>query len=66
MVERGHQDGVASDEIVAREYARIWRHYSRLGIPDRTEIEYFTGGHDIHAEGTFAFLHRHLNWPAQE
>jgi cephalosporin-C deacetylase-like acetyl esterase len=64
MVERGHSDGVGLDEYVAFEYAKVRRLYAALGIPDRTEIEFFTGGHVIHGQGTFAFLHRHLNWPA--
>jgi dienelactone hydrolase len=63
MVERGHHDGVAPDEWVAYEYARTHRRYALLGIADRTEIEYFDGPHAIHGEGTFAFLHRHLDWP---
>jgi len=64
MVERGHSDGVGLDEYVAFEYAKVRRLYAQLGIPDRTEIEFFSGGHVIHGQGTFAFLHRHLNWPA--
>jgi dienelactone hydrolase len=64
MVERGHHDGVAPDEWVAYEYARTYRRYALLGLADRTEIEFFNGPHTIHGEGTFAFLHRHLNWPA--
>lgn len=63
MVERGHHDGVAPDEAVAGEYAKVRRLYARLGIPERTEIEFFDGPHQIHGVGTFAFLHRHLNWP---
>jgi predicted peptidase len=63
MVERGHDDGVAPDEWVAYEYAKVRRFYARLGIPDRTEIEFFSGPHTIHAVGTFAFLRRHLRWP---
>lgn len=63
MVERGHDDGVAPDEWVAYEYAKIRRQYQKLGIADRTEIEFFDGPHSIHAQGTFRFLHRHLNWP---
>lgn len=63
MVERGHQDGVAPDEWVAYEYAKVRRHYAALGIPERTEIEFFTGGHEIHGKGTFEFLHKHLDWP---
>ncbi len=63
MVERGHDDGVAPDEWVAHEYAVVRRLYVRLGIADRTEIEFFDGGHQINSDGTFKFLHRHLNWP---
>lgn len=63
MVERGHNDGVAPDEWVAHEYAKVRRLYARLGIPQRTEIEFFTGGHEIHGRGTFDFLHHHLRWP---
>jgi hypothetical protein len=63
LVERGHQDGVAPDEWVASEYAKVRRLYAVLGIPDRTAIEFFNGGHVINGVGTFAFLHRHLRWP---
>ena len=63
MVERGHRDGVAPDEWVAYEYAKVRRRYVELSIPDRTEIEYFMGPHQIHAVGTFDFLHKHLNQP---
>jgi len=30
---------------------------------ERTEIEWFSGGHEIHGQGTFAFLKRHLGYP---
>ena len=63
MVERGHDDGVGIDEWVAYEYAKVRRLYNKLGIGDRTEIEYFNGPHQIHGQGTFEFLHKHLNWP---
>jgi hypothetical protein len=63
MVERGHRDGVAPDEWVAYEYAKVRRLYAQLGLPHRTEIEFFNGAHEIHGVGTFAFLHRHLDWP---
>ena len=56
MVERGHRDGVASDEWCAYEYARVQRRYADLKIPDRAEIYYFDGGHMIESTGTFAFL----------
>jgi hypothetical protein len=63
MVERGHDDGVARDEWVAAEYAKVRRLYAKLGIPERTSIEFFNGPHQIHGVGTYAFLHRHLRWP---
>jgi cephalosporin-C deacetylase-like acetyl esterase len=62
MVERGHDDGVAPDEWVAWEFAKVKRHYDKLGIGDRTEMEVFNGPHTINGKGTFDFLHRHLNW----
>ena len=62
MVERGHDDGVGIDEWVAYEYAKVRRLYSRLGVADRTEIEFFPGGHMINGKATFAFLDRHLHW----
>jgi hypothetical protein len=64
MVERGHRDGVGIDEWVAYEYAKVQLLYADLKIPERTEIEYFDGPHEIHGVGTFDFLHRHLKWPA--
>lgn len=63
MVERGHRDGVAPDERVAYEYAKVRRLYADLKIPERTAIEFFDGPHAIHGAGTFGFLHRHLKWP---
>ena len=63
MVERGHNDGVAPDEWVAHEYARVRRCYDALGIGDRTAIEFFNGPHTINGVGTFEFLERHLKWP---
>lgn len=63
MVERGHHDQVTPDEWVGYEYAKTQRHYTLLGLADKTEIEYFDGGHRINAERTFEFLSKHLNWP---
>ncbi|MBN2313948.1 MAG: dienelactone hydrolase family protein [Sedimentisphaerales bacterium] len=63
MVERGHLDLVGRDHWVAHEYAKVRWLYAQLGIDDRTEIEFFQGGHSINGEGTFAFLHKHLDWP---
>ncbi|MBI1374679.1 MAG: hypothetical protein GC159_18325 [Phycisphaera sp.] len=62
MVERGHADGVAPDETVAWEFARVRRVYEEaLGFTDdRCAIEWFNGPHTIHGVGTFEFLDRWL------
>lgn len=67
MVERGHFDGVAPDETVGYEFARVRNLYqARLGLGDRCEIEWFVGPHTINGKGTFDFLHRHLRWPKRD
>jgi hypothetical protein len=63
MVERGHHDGVAPDWWVAYEYAKVRYHYVNLGQGNNTRIEFFNGPHAINGQGTFDFLHEHLNWP---
>jgi hypothetical protein len=64
MVERGHFDGVGTDERVASEYAKVQRIYNvQLKMPDRCQIEYFVGPHKINGVGTFEFLHKHLRRP---
>ena len=62
MVERGHEDGVGTDEWVGYEYAKVKRGYDKLNISDRTEIEWFDGPHTINGIGTFEFLHKHLGF----
>lgn len=63
MVEAGHRDGGQPSEWVAGEFGKVRRHYDQLGIGERAEIEFFDGPHTIHGQGTFRFLHRHLNRP---
>ena len=64
MVERGHHDGVASDEKVAFEFAKVRNLYQgKLKLKGRCEIEWFDGPHTINGKGTYDFLHRHLDWP---
>ncbi len=66
MVERGHFDGVAPDETVGYEFAKVRNLYqAKLGIGDRCEIEWFAGPHTINGQGTFAFLKKHLDWPSE-
>jgi dienelactone hydrolase len=64
MVERGHDDGVGTDEMVAYEFAKVRYLYdNKLKIGDRTTIEFFPGGHQINAKETFAFLKKNLGYP---
>lgn len=64
MVERGHFDGVGEDHWVGYEYAKIRHLYAaQLKIGDKTEIEWFVGPHTINGQGSYRFLHKHLNWP---
>lgn len=63
MVERGHHDAVAPDQWVASEFAKARWLYTQFELEDKIEIEFFNGGHTINAQGTFDFLHKHLNWP---
>lgn len=56
MVERGHYDGVAEDQWVGFEFAKVRRHYNLSVLPKATRIEYFVGPHTIHGVGTFEFL----------
>ena len=67
MVERGHFDGVAPDEAVAYEFAKVRRLYqANLGVGDRCRIEWFVGPHTIHGQGTVDFLHEQLHWPTSQ
>jgi dienelactone hydrolase len=67
MVERGHFDGVGEDHWVGYEYAKVRNLYAaQLKIGDKTEIEWFVGPHTINGQGSYRFLHKHLNWPEPE
>lgn len=67
MVERGHTDGVSTDEWVSFEFAKTNFLYShRLKIPQRCEMELFDGPHTINGQATFEFLHKHLDWKRPE
>ena len=63
MVERGHDDLVQPDEWVAYEYGKVRYLYDQFNLKDKTTIEFFNGGHSMRNDGTFEFLHKHLNWP---
>ena len=59
-------------EIIGAVEPRLPPRMERFGddscpaLADRTEIEFFQGGHSINGQDTFAFLHKHLNWPLPE
>lgn len=63
MVERGHHDLVQPDEWVSYEYGKVKNLYVQFNLEDKTEIEFFNGGHSMRSDGTFKFLHKHLHWP---
>ncbi|GAA4439513.1 hypothetical protein GCM10023091_21800 [Ravibacter arvi] len=63
MVERGRQDLVQPDEWVAYEYEKVRYLYDVFGQKDKTDIEFFNGGHASKNDGVFRFLRKHLNWP---
>lgn len=65
MVERGHFDGVAPDETVASEFAKVrMLHVGRLKLSAGScRIEFFDGPHTIHGVGSFEFLRQHLQFP---
>ena len=66
MVERGHADPVTTDKNVASEFAKVRNLYqAQLKIPDACRIEWFDGSHEIHGQGTFEFLRRHLDGPGE-
>jgi len=67
MVERGHFDGVGTDDWVGYEYGKVRHLYAaKLKLGERTEIEWFVGPHTINGNGTYQFLHRHLSWPERK
>jgi dienelactone hydrolase len=60
MVERGYYDGVATDEWVNYEFAKVKRHYGILGLDSLVHMESFPGPHTINGQETFKFLDHHL------
>lgn len=60
MVERGHNDGVGIDEMVAFEYAKVNRLYDWLHRPEMTCIAYFNGGHEINGIASCEFIAKHF------
>ena len=57
MVEHGHDDGVDENEWVAWDFSKVRHHDNKLGLGDKTEIEFFNGPHTINGQATYEFLH---------
>lgn len=62
LVERGHDDGVGIDEMVAWEFARVRRFYSVLKQPEKTGIAFFAGGHEVQGQESFPWLDKQLGF----
>ena len=60
MAEMGQQDAVTPPAWAHREYAKVAALYAKLGLPERTEIHWGPGGHQIFAERSYPFLDRWL------
>jgi dienelactone hydrolase len=63
MVENGYYDGVKPDEWAAYEFAKVKRVYQLLGVGDRAVFGSHIGGHEVHADTIFPFLHEYLKHP---
>lgn len=63
MAESGYQDAVAPHEWVAYEFAKAKRVYDIIGVGDRAVLGFHIGGHEVHDDTIFPFIHKHLQWP---
>jgi hypothetical protein len=61
MVERGHNDGVSSDELVSYEFGKVRYYYDMfLKMPERAEILYLPDGHFPYVTPILPFLDKWL------
>ncbi|MDR1479268.1 MAG: dienelactone hydrolase family protein [Planctomycetaceae bacterium] len=61
MVERGHNDGVSSDELVSYEFGKVRYYYDMfLKMPERAEILYLPDGHVPYVTPILPFLDKWL------
>jgi len=60
MVEMGNNDNVPVLHWATNEYAKVAQLYADLGIPAKTRMDVFDGGHEIHGVASFAFLSEFL------
>jgi dienelactone hydrolase len=60
FVEQGNQDRAVYWRACQDEFSKLKAIYQRLGIPERTDICVFEGGHEIRAVESLEFLNRWL------
>ena len=63
MVECGLDDNVSVAKWASNEYIKVRQLYDDLGIPNKTQIEFFDGGHEINGVESFEFLKTNLGLP---
>lgn len=60
LVQTGKKDGIAWWPMVEEEFALAQRHYEKLGIPERAELDLQDVGHEAHVESGVRFLRHWL------
>ena len=60
LVESGSEDMIFPAAIAAEEHAKLAKVYAALGVPERTDIDLFTGGHKWSGAKAYDFLARYL------
>lgn len=61
MVQTGKADGVSWWPFVLEEFAVAKKHYDKLGMADRIQMDLHSGGHEIRYESGLAFLKKWMS-----
>ncbi len=56
LIETGKADGISWWPMVLEEFERTRKHYEKLGVADRIEMDLHEGGHEIRCTRSFQFL----------
>lgn len=60
MIQTGKKDGIAFWPMVVEEFQATRKHYEKLGLADRIEMDLREGGHEAHVDSGVRFLSRWL------
>ncbi len=60
LIQTGKKDGIAHWPQVVEEFELSKRHYEKLGLPERIEMDLHEGGHEARVESGVEFLTRWL------